>query len=106
MSIRDFWHSAIFILIVALGLLQLALMMVWARRLHRLHADEYSFFQVLRMMFRPQSADSMTSEMWRDYEPIQRRNRILGFIIVFGGTAVAFAIILLNRAFQQSWRTL
>jgi hypothetical protein len=51
------------------------------------------------MMFREQSKETMDSQLWRDFEDIQRWNVLSNFIIVGIGMMTFLAILIIARIF-------
>jgi hypothetical protein len=80
-------------------LFKLWLIILWTDRLHATHGDRYSLSTLFRMMFREQSKDTMDSQLWRDFEDIQRWNMLSNFIIVGVGMMTFFATLILSRIF-------
>jgi hypothetical protein len=73
--------------------------MRWTDRLHATHGDRYSRSILFRMMFREQSKETMDSQLWRDFEDIQRWNVLSNFIIVGIGMMTFLAILIIARIF-------
>jgi hypothetical protein len=78
---------------------KLWLIMRWTDRLHATHGDRYSRSILFRMMFREQSKETMDSQLWRDFEDIQRWNVLSNFIIVGIGMMTFLAILIIARIF-------
>jgi hypothetical protein len=83
------------VLIVALSIIKLLLILRWTQSLFRAHGDNYSFKNLLLMMFCPQSETTVGPRLWKDLRPIQRMNwltnlgfTLLIFVVVLGVLAI------------------
>jgi hypothetical protein len=80
-----------FAAIIPLLTAKAVLILIWTRRLYLAHEARYGFSTIFSMMFGPRSQDDMDESLWKDFQEIQKRNRLSNTLIVMG--AVSMMII-------------
>ena len=83
--------NAMLAMIIAGALFKTVLLLLWTKRLHATHAEKYSFWEIFRMMFGPQSELKVGKEFWTDFQPVQRWNLLSNVLIVLSAI-VAFGV--------------